>query len=215
MKIKSLGWSSFQLSTGDTTVLTDPLALKQSGLSLSKSSADVVLFTDKGLEGKENILAENDLLKKVEPEHRDKIIEISSPGEFEIGGLMIRRDVDSTFFTIDETVLRVVYMGLLKNDVDISLAKDLGDVYVLIIPIGNGDLFVEYEKLEKIINYIDPTILIPCAYKQDGLKIGKDLKSREDFIKYFGFTNVREETYVNVTPTVEQENKNMEVIFLK
>ncbi|KKP43218.1 MAG: hypothetical protein UR32_C0003G0064 [candidate division WS6 bacterium GW2011_GWE2_33_157] len=215
MKIKSLGWSSFQLSTGDTTVLTDPLALKQSGLSLSKSSADVVLFTDKGLEGKENILAENDLLKKVEPEHRDKIIEISSPGEFEIGGLMIRRDVDSTFFTIDETVLRVVYMGLLKNDVDISLAKDLGDVDVLIIPIGNGDLFVEYEKLEKIINYIDPTILIPCAYKQDGLKIGKDLKSREDFIKYFGFTNVREETYVNVTPTVEQENKNMEVIFLK
>lgn len=215
MKIKNLGWSSFQLSTGDTTVLTDPLALKQSGLSLSKSSADVVLFTDKGLEGKENILAENDLLKKVEPEHRDKIIEISSPGEFEIGGLMIRRDVDSTFFTIDETVLRVVYMGLLKNDVDISLAKDLGDVDVLIIPIGNGDLFVEYEKLEKIINYIDPTILIPCAYKQDGLKIGKDLKSREDFIKYFGFTNVREETYVNVTPTVEQENKNMEVIFLK
>ncbi|HBB64480.1 MAG: hypothetical protein UR34_C0001G0019 [candidate division WS6 bacterium GW2011_GWC1_33_20] len=215
MKIKSLGWSSFQLSTGDTTVLTDPLALKQSGLSLSKSSADVVLFTDKGLEGKENILAENDLLKKVEPEHRDKIIEISSPGEFEIGGLMIRRDVDSTFFTIDETVLRVVYMGLLKNDIDISLAKDLGDVDVLIIPIGNGDLFVEYEKLEKIINYIDPTILIPCAYKQDGLKIGKDLKSREDFIKYFGFTNVREETYVNVTPTVEQENKNMEVIFLK
>jgi len=36
---------------------------------------------------------------------------------------------------------------LLKNDVDISLAKDLGDVDVLIIPIGNGDLFVEYEKL--------------------------------------------------------------------
>ncbi len=36
MKIKSLGWSSFLLSTGDITVLTDPLALKQSGLAFPK-----------------------------------------------------------------------------------------------------------------------------------------------------------------------------------
>ena len=214
MKIKSLGWSSFLLSTSDITILTDPLSLKKSGLSFSKSKADVALFSGKELRGKENILLENDILKKVEPEHRDSVIEISSPGEYEIGGMMIRRDVDSPFYTIDEAVLRVVYMGLIDNSLDVSQAKDLGDVDVLILPIGNGNLFIDYEKIEKILNYIDPTILLPCAYQKEGLKVGKDLKSRDDFIKYFGFTNVREETYLNVTPSPEQENKNIEVIFL-
>lgn len=214
MKIKSLGWSSFLLSTGDITILTDPLSLKMSGLSFSKSKADVVLFSGKELRGKENILVDNDILKKVEPDHRESVIEISSPGEYEIGGMMIRRDVDSPFYTIDEAVLRVVYMGLVDNSLDVSMTKDLGDVDVLILPIGNGNLFIDYEKIEKILNYVDPTILLPCAYQKEGLKVGKDLKSKEDFIKYFGFTNVKEDTYLNVNPTPEQENKNIEVIFL-
>jgi len=214
MKIKNLGWSSFQLSTGDITVLTDPLSLKGSGLSLTKSKADVVLFSEKELRGKEGILGQNDLLKKVEPDHRESIIEISSPGEYEIGGVMIRRGVDSPFYTIDEAVLRVVYMGLIDNSLDVSLTKDLGDVDVLILPIGNGDMFIDYDKIEKILNYIDPTILLPCSYKKEGVKVGKDLKGREDFIKFFGFTNVKDESYINVSPTPEQENKNIEVIFL-
>ncbi len=215
MKIKNLGWSTFQLTVGDISLITDPLALKESGLSFNKVKTDVVLYTDRGLLGKENILEENDLLKKVEPEHRESIIEISTPGEFEIGGLMVRRDVESPFYLIDETILRVVYMGLLDNKFDISLTKDLGDVDVLILPIGNGSMFVDYDKIEKVISNVDPTVLLPCAYKVDGLKVGSDIKSREDFIKYFGFTNVRDESYINVSPSPEQEQKNMEVIFLK
>ncbi len=214
MKIKNLGWSSFQLSTGDITILTDPLALSKSGLSFKKSSADVVLFSEKNLLGKENILRRKGLVKKVVPEHRKRVIEISAPGEYEIGGVMIRRDVDSPFYTIDEAVLRVVYMGLMDNSLEVSSTKDLGDVDVLILPIGNGDLFLDYDKIEKILNYIDPTILLPCGYKQEGLTLGKDLKSKDDFIKHFGFRNVREESYLNVTPSPEQENKNIEVIFL-
>ena len=127
---------------------------------------------------------------------------------------MVRRDVEAPFYLIDETILRVVYMGLLDNSFDTSSTKDLGDVDVLILPIGNGSLFIDYDKIEKVINNVDPTILLPCAYKQDGLKVGKDIKSREDFIKYFGFTNVRDESYINVSPSPEQEQKNMEVIFL-
>lgn len=214
MKIKNLGWSTFQLSIGDITLLTDPLALKNSGLGLTKSNADVVLFTEKELIEKEDIITENDLSKKISPDHRESIIEISSPGEFEVGGVMIRRDVDAPFFIIDETKLRVVYMGLLENNFDVSLTKDLGDVDVLILPIGNGSLFIDYDKIEKILNNVDPTILLPCAYRKEGLKIGKDIKSREDFIKYFGFTNVREDSYLNVSSAPEQEQKNMEVIFL-
>ena len=214
MKIKSLGWSSFCLSNDNISILTDPVALKESGIGLPKCKADVVLFSQRDLYGKEDILREYELEKKIEPDHRDNIFEISSPGEYEIGGMMIRRGIDLPFYTIDEGNLRVVYMGVIDNSLDVSKTKDLGDVDVLIIPIGNGDLFIDYEKIEKILNYIDPTVLLPCAYKTDGLKVGKDIKSRDDFIKYFGFTNVKEQSSLNVTSTVEQESKIMEVIFL-
>lgn len=214
MKIKSLGWSSFCLSNDNISILTDPVALKESGIGLPKCKADVVLFSQRNLYGKEDILREYELEKKIEPDHRDNIFEISSPGEYEIGGMMIRRGIDLPFYTIDEGNLRVVYMGVIDNSLDVSKTKDLGDVDVLILPIGNGDLFIDYEKIEKILNYIDPTVLLPCAYKTDGLKVGKDIKSRDDFIKYFGFTNVKEQSSLNVTSTVEQESKIMEVIFL-
>lgn len=214
MKIKNLGWSTFQMGVGDITLLTDPLALKESGLSFTKAKSDVVLFSDEKLLGKENILKERGLVKKVEPDHRKSIIEISSPGEFEIGGVMVRRDIDAPFYIIDETKLRIVYMGLVDNGLDIGATKDLGDVDVLILPIGNGSLFIDYDKIEKVLSNIDPTILLPCAYKSEGLKIGKDIKGREDFIKFFGFTNVKDESYINVTPAPESENKNLEVIFL-
>ena len=214
MRIKSLGWSSFCLSNDNMSILTDPVALKESGIGLPKCKADVVLFSQRDLYGKEDILREYELEKKIEPDHRDNIFEISSPGEYEIGGMMIRRGIDLPFYTIDEGNLRVVYMGVIDNSLDVSKTKDLGDVDVLILPIGNGDLFIDYEKIEKILNYIDPTVLLPCAYKTDGLKVGKDIKSRDDFIKYFGFTNVKEQSSLNVTSTVEQESKIMEVIFL-
>jgi hypothetical protein len=196
------------------SILTDPVALKESGIGLPKCKADVVLFSQRDLYGKEDILREYELEKKIEPDHRDNIFEISSPGEYEIGGMMIRRGIDLPFYTIDEGNLRVVYMGVIDNSLDVSKTKDLGDVDVLILPIGNGDLFIDYEKIEKILNYIDPTVLLPCAYKMDGLKVGKNIKSRDDFIKYFGFTNVKEQSSLNVTSTVEQESKIMEVIFL-
>lgn len=196
------------------SILTDPVALKESGIGLPKCKADVVLFSQRDLYGKEDILREYEIEKKIEPDHRDNIFEISSPGEYEIGGMMIRRGIDLPFYTIDEGNLRVVYMGVIDNSLDVSKTKDLGDVDVLILPIGNGDLFIDYEKIEKILNYIDPTVLLPCAYKTDGLKVGKDIKSRDDFIKYFGFTDVKEQSSLNVTSTVEQESKIMEVIFL-
>jgi len=196
------------------SILTDPVALKESGIGLPKCKADVVLFSQRDLYGKEDILREYEIEKKIEPDHRDNIFEISSPGEYEIGGMMIRRGIDLPFYTIDEGNLRIVYMGVIDNSLDVSKTKDLGDVDVLILPIGNGDLFIDYEKIEKILNYIDPTVLLPCAYKMDGLKVGKNIKSRDDFIKYFGFTNVKEQSSLNVTSTVEQESKIMEVIFL-
>jgi hypothetical protein len=215
MKIKKHNWTSFIISGDNITVITDPQELNKSGLSFTKAKADVVLFSDPNLKMKNNIIKSEGIEKKVVPDKRGKIIEISTPGEFEIGGLMIRRPVRTNFYLIDEQNLRVMYMGLADKEFNIKDVEDVGDVDVLIAPIGNGDMFLDYETLEKVFSEVDPQILIPCGLKEDGAKLSKDLKSRDDFINHFGFSNVSDESYITVKPkTKEKEEAPMEVIFL-
>lgn len=128
--------------------------------------------------------------------------------------MMIRRDLGESFYMIDEKNLRVVYMGGTDKDFEIENSKDLGDVDVLIVPVGDGVNFMSFETIEKVISNADPALLIPCAYQEEGLK-NKDLKTREEFIKHFGFPDVQDESYINVKKKkVEQDQKSVEVIFL-
>jgi hypothetical protein len=215
MRIKKHNWTSFIISGDNVSIITDPQELKKAGLSFTKASADVVLFSDPELILKSDIVKTEGMSKKIVPDKRKKVVEINSPGEFEIGGFMIRRPVKTNFYIIDEQNLRVLYMGLTDNSFNPKDLEDVGDVDVLIAPIGNGDLFLDYDKLEKVFSAVDPQILIPCGLKEDGAKLGKELKSREDFIKHFGFSSVSDESYITVKPRrKEKEEAPMEVIFL-
>ena len=214
MKIKKIGWTSFLLTSDNITVLTDPLMLKESGISFPKTKTDVCLYTE-AKDPKKSILEDNKLEKKVVGDSRENIMEIHTPGEYEIGGIMIRRGIGEKFFIIDEKTTRVVYMGGTDNSFDPADVKDLGDVDVLIIPVGDGVTFMNFDKMEKVISNVDPAILIPCAYKGEGGS-NTDLKSKDEFIKHFGFANVREENYINISKKrVEQDQQSVEVIFLQ
>ena len=214
MKIKKVGFTSFLLTSGaGISVVTDPLYSMESKGGLTKSKADICLFTDPSLIGVGDIVKSKKLESKVVPNNRKKIFEISSPGEFEIGGVMVRRGINDPFFLIDEKELRVVYLGLVDKDFDVSLTKDLGDVEVLIIPVGDGDNFPSYEKLEKIISNVDPNILLPYAFSSKEKKID-NLKSKEEFVKHFGFTNISDENYINISARAESEQKFIKVVFL-
>jgi len=214
MKIKKVGWTSFLLTSENITALTDPLMLNELDTNFPKIKADICLFTN-SKKIKKTLIKDNKLEKKVVGDNREEIIEIAGPGEYEIGGLMIRRGIGDDFYVIDEKNIRVVYMGGTDNTFDLEKSKDLGDVDVLILPVGDGVNFMDFDKIEKIISNTDPAILIPCAYKGEGGKNG-ELKSKDEFIKHFGFTNVRDENYLNVNKKkVEEEEKSIEVIFLQ
>jgi hypothetical protein len=215
MRVKKHNWTSFIFSGDNVSVITDPQELQRSELSFTKAKADVVLFSDPKLQLKQNILKSGGMDKKVVPDKRKKIIEINSPGEFEIGGLMIRRNIRTNFYVIDDQNIRILYMGLASKDFNPKDVDDVGDVDVLIAPIGNGDLFINYDDLEKVFSAVDPQILLPCGFKEEGIKIGKELKSRKDFIDYFGFSSVSDESYITIKPrSKEKEETPMEVIFL-
>jgi len=215
MKIKRIGWTSFLIANDNISILTDPLKFSESGTTFPKTKADVVLFTNYPKEVKEGILKDNKLDNKVVPEKREEIMEINGPGEYEVGGMMIRRGIGDDFFIIDEKTTRVVYLGGTDENFDPKETKNLGDIDVLIVPVGDGVNFMDFDKIERVISNTDPSILIPCAYK-DGDSVEKGLKSKEEFIKYFGFANVREENYISVfKKKVEKEQQSVEVVFLK
>jgi hypothetical protein len=216
MKIKKVGFTSFLLTSNatNTSIVTDPLFSIQSKEGFTKTKADICIFTDPKLIGEENIVESEKLDTKVVPDNREKIVEIASPGEFEIGGMMIRRGINEPFYLIDEKELRVVYLGLVDKDFDVDMTKDLGDVEVLIAPVGDGEKFPSYDKLETIINNIDPNILIPYGFSTEDNRVD-GVKSRDEFIKHFGFTNIRDENYINITSVTETDQKFIKVIFLK
>jgi len=214
MKIKRIGWTSFLFTSDNLSILTDPVALTLSGVSLPKTKTDVCLFSNYLEPIKESILKDKKLENKVIPDKRDSIMEIDTPGEFEVGELMIRRGISDNFYIIDEKSVRVVYMGGTDSTFDPNTVKDLGDVDVLILPVGDGVNFMSFDSIEKVISNIDPAILIPCAYKESGVK-NQDIKDKDEFIKHFGFGNVKNESYLNVgKKIVEEEQKSVEVIFL-
>lgn len=214
MKIKRLGFTSFRISTDNIDIVTDPLLASDSGISLKKTSADAVIFSENELSGQKDIL-DNSGFTKFESAHREKIFEISSPGEYEVGGVLIRRELGTDFYVIDEGHVRIVYLGKVTHKVVLEDYSDPGDVDLLITPIGDSDIFPNYDKLEKIISKIDPTYLIPSGYKEDGL-LPKydDLKSVDDFIKYFGYTHVTKDKLFKITSGTEPDNKVIEIVVL-
>lgn len=214
MKIKKIGWTSFLIYTDNISVLTDPLELNRLKATFPKTSTDICLFTSYEKKINKSILGDNKVEKKIVPDHRETIMEIYTPGEYEVGGLMIRRGLNEDFFVVDEKNLRLVYMGGTDNSFDPKESKNLGDVDVLIIPVGDGVSFMDFDKIERVISNVDPAILIPCAYKGEA-DTESELKSREEFIKHFGFGNVHEENYFNVnSKKVEKDQQSVEVVFL-
>ena len=215
MKIKRLGFTSFRISTGTVDIVTDPLLAVSAGISFKKTTADVVLLSGADHQGEVGIL-ESEGFKKVVPTDDSKtVFEIASAGEYEVGGVIIRRSIKSDFYVIDDGHIRVVYLGKVAHKVEIDDYSELGDVDVLIIPVGDSDIFPSYDKLDKIVKKIDPTYLLPCGFKEDGLSGDyKELKSAEDFIKNFGYTRVTNDKTFKITSGSEPENKIVEVVVL-
>jgi len=216
MKIKNYGFSTYKIYGDKISVLTDPISLLEAGLTLPSVDCDVCIFSDENLLGKENVLKSAKLDKKVASSKRDDMYEIVNYGEFAIGDLFVRRPLKGGFYLIDEGYLRIVYMGLLSPDFDPATVKDLGDVDLLILPVGDAETFPSFQKLEKILSNIEPNYLIPSCYKVPGLSEKySNLKSVDEFLKDYGVSNFEKLKELKITNAPEKDDKNMDVIVLE
>lgn len=214
MKIKSLGYISTRLIYKNVTFITDPISAKEVTGSFTKVKGDVILHTDKAHLAKEGIVRKAGIDSKFDVNDERELLEINNPGEYEIGEVFIRRPLGSNMYILDEGDVRVIYVGEGSKDVSPDAFKNLGDVDVLIIPGGDGEKFMGWEKLGKVIATADPTFLVPTGFAHDSVNVD-GLKTSEEFIKHFGYTNVVEEKILRIKKGKETDNKIMNVVLLQ
>ena len=184
MDITYLGHSSFRLRGKSLSLVSDPFDSKKVGLKFPKISADLVTVShahdDHGF-----VQAVSDV-KKV----------IDGPGEYEISGVSIigfgtyhdsKKGVErgkNTIYVIEMDDLRLVHLGDLGHRLTEDVLGELGEVDVLMIPVG-GIYTIGPSEAGEVVRDIEPRITIPMHYKISGINqegFG-ELATVDDFLR--------------------------------
>ncbi|KKQ92457.1 MAG: Zn-dependent hydrolase of the beta-lactamase fold-like protein [Candidatus Woesebacteria bacterium GW2011_GWA2_40_7] len=187
MDITYLGHSSFRIKTKTATVITDPFDPKMVGLKYLGTEGDIVTIShDHGDHNAANLVTG---AKKV----------VAGPGEYEIQGVSIvgypsfhdaKNGEDrgkNTVYIYEAERLRLVHLGDLGHALSEDLINEMGDVDVLMIPVG-GEFTIGPKEASEIVNKIEPFFVIPMHYQTGGLNPSSFAKplSVEDFLKESG-----------------------------
>ena len=178
MHIQYLGLSSFKFITKDATVVTDPYS-KESGLTPPRGNADII------------VLAENtNSLYSSTSSFTGTPFLIDSPGEYDKSGVTVtgiplkQESGYVTIFLIESEDLKILNLAHIKDfNIKESELEDLGEIDILILPVG-GHTVLGASDAAKVVNQIEPSIIIPSHYAAAGIKL--ELDSTERFIKEMG-----------------------------
>ncbi len=178
MQIQYFGLSSFKISTKEAVVVTDPFH-KDSGLTPPRGAADIIVLSERA-----NKLYSATSGFSGEPFMAD------TPGEYDIKGVTMagiplkQEDKYVSVFLIESEDLRILNLTHIK---EWNMAEDeieeLGEIDILILPIG-GNTVLSASQAAKVVNEIEPKIVIPSHYKMPGLII--DVDPLDKFVKEMG-----------------------------
>ncbi|HTK60602.1 MAG TPA: MBL fold metallo-hydrolase [Candidatus Baltobacteraceae bacterium] len=187
MTIQFLGVSCFKISTkignDEVAIVTDPYAEKVGKLPRNLA-ADVVTLSRRTHEHHNNLEAV-----------AEGAFVIQHPGEYEVKGVPIygvpgmhEKPEPKDFhrntifqFTIDE--MRVTHLGGLDKALTDEQLAQLGEIDVLMIPVGGGDVLTASAAAD-LVGRMEPRIVIPMHYKMKDLAFSAG--GVEPFIKEVG-----------------------------
>lgn len=185
MNIKWHGHSCFRIESKEATLLVDPFP-REIGLKPPKLDADIILVTHGHYDH-----------SAISGAPKESFI-IQEPGEFEKSGVTIQGllsfhdNVDgiergyNTIYIITLEDMRICHLGDLgQHALTQEQISEIGNIDILFVPVG-GNYTINGSQAVKIIQQIEPKIIIPMHYKTEGLLI--DLDGPEKFLKDIGLT---------------------------
>ena len=95
---------------------------------------------------------------------------LPGPGEYEKNGIFVEGIADdgNTIFVLKAEEMNLCYLGKISHDLPQDEAKEIGDVDILFLPLGEDDS-LETKKALNLVSKIDPRIVIPMLYSDSGL----------------------------------------------
>lgn len=126
------------------------------------------------------------------------------PGEYEIGGVFAtgiamhnsETGQSNVAYLFDFDGVTVLHLGDLSHVPEQSEVEALGQVNVLLVPVGGGNS-LRAEQATEVIALIEPYFVVPMHFEQPGLKI--QLDSVEKFLKAMGVSNPQELDTLKIT----------------
>lgn len=168
MKIEWLGYCCTLIISGENTILIDPYD-GSLGLSAVRKKARVVVST-----------APHPWHNNTSAAGSDAIV-IDHSGEYESGGVFFTllpimngnglgtKDQPASVLKIQAEGINLVYTGSLKMPIPPEIEDELGNVDILLLPVGGGDL-ANAEQATKLMREIEPRVVVPLAYAQADVK---------------------------------------------
>jgi L-ascorbate metabolism protein UlaG (beta-lactamase superfamily) len=134
-------------------------------------------------EESEILLLSNCLKVKSLPKHR---LLINEQGEYEAKNVFIKAISinEDLIYIIESEDLRICHLGAFSaKELTPEQIEEIGEVDVLTIPVGGGDVITGAEAL-KIVNQIEPKIIVPSCFNIPKLKV--KLEEVDGFLKAIG-----------------------------
>lgn len=179
MHITWYGQGCFKLKSKEATIAIDPF-FKEVGLRPLRTKADVLLLSQKG---KDLELAPQNI--KEEP------FVIEGPGEFEVKKVFIEgfdaskedSEIMKMVYVLKIEGIKICHLGYIDKPLSEDLVRAVDGVDVLFLPVGGGQALGVLEAT-RVINAIEPRVVIPIHYKLKGLKEKKS--ALDEFCKEYG-----------------------------
>lgn len=153
MTISWYGEACFLLESGGVRILIEP-PQKESGINPPRLKSDILIQSNPAREGEAFV--------------------VNSPGEYEVKGINIMgiNDEKNTIYNIEMDGIKITHLGFLNKILDEEKISLLDDPDVVLVPVGGlkGEL-LDAEEAMKIINNLEPSIVIPMLYSIKGLNI--------------------------------------------
>ena len=183
MTITWYGQSCFRIDTREAVIAIDPFA-KEIGLTPPRFQTDITLVTHGHFDhANTGALAGTPTL-------------ITGPGEYEIKGVAVRgipsfhdqsegrERGPNTIYRINAEEMTLVHLGDFgEASIRGETLDAIGDADILFIPVG-GTYTIDAETAAKVVNQIEPRIIIPMHYHLPGLRVR--IEPVEGFLKAFG-----------------------------
>jgi L-ascorbate metabolism protein UlaG (beta-lactamase superfamily) len=165
MDITWLGHSCFLIKGKEQIVVTDPCP-PDLGYHIGEPEADIVTLS--------HFHAGHSYVQGI----ADTPKRIKSPGEYEIGGTFITGIASfhddkkgevrgkNTIYTIEMDGIVLCHLGDLGHPLDSHLTDEIGDVGILLLPVGNVST-IPVDAAMEIVRRLEPAIVIPMHYKTE------------------------------------------------